>query len=335
MATGFGHQAGQEAREASAGGGWRVLGRLRQQPLLVILILLCLLLSAVFPTFATVNNWILILQSAAIVGIMGLGLAFVMIAGSFDLSFAATMLLSGAVSARVIMALPEASFLALLAGPAVGAVTGFLNGAIVVGTGISPLLATIANGLLIRAFAVLYVLVTWMEVPQSATGYLWIGQGFLFGIPVPVYLLLLVVALAWLLLQRSIFGRALLATGANPAAARVAGLRTKRIQIAAFTWCGACAGVAGVINVSSVGGLSAVFNISYLYDVITVVVVGGVSFFGGIGSVGGVVLGLLVMGVIKNAMIIMNTPHYLQNVAVGFFLLLAIGIDSWVRRRRE
>jgi ribose/xylose/arabinose/galactoside ABC-type transport system permease subunit len=81
-----------------------------------------------------------------------------------------------------------------------------------------------------------------------------------------------------------------------------------------------------------VGGLSAVFNVSYLYDVITAVVIGGVSFFGGIGSIGAVVLGVLILGVLKNAMIIMNMPHYTQNAVGGVFLIIAIGFDSYLQK---
>ena len=92
--------------------------------------------------------------------------------------------------------------------------------------------------------------------------------------------------------------------------------------------------MSGVINVSSVGGLSAVFNVSYLYDVITIAVVGGVSFFGGVGSIYGIVLGILVIGVLKNAMIIMNMPHYTQNAVGGLFLIFAIGIDSYLQKIR-
>lgn len=319
----------QRARGARALFAWA--GR---NALTLIFLALCILLSATLPTFLTLGNWTIILQSSAIIGVMGFGLSFVMISGSFDLSFAATMLLAGAVSARIIMLDDQATVLALLAGPLAGAVVGVLNGTVVVVTGISPLLATIATAMLIRAFAVLYVMQTWMEIPRSAASFLWLGQGSLRGIPISIFLLAGVAAASFILLNRTGFGRMLYAVGASPRAARVAGLRDEAVRIGAFMICGACAGIAGVINVSSVGGLSAVFNISYLYDVITVVVVGGVSFFGGVGTVYGVALGLLIIGVLKNAMIILNTPYYAQSMVGGVFLLLAIGLDSWLRKRR-
>ena len=303
--------------------------------LTVIFLVLCVGLALAFPAFATKSNALLILQSSAIIGVMAVGLAFVMIGGGFDLSFAATMFLAGAVAARLVVVDDSVAVLALFVAPLVGAGVGALNGSLVVLTGISPLLATIATALLIRAFAVLYVMQTWMEIPKSASAFLYIGQGTLAGVPVSVFLFLGVAAIGHFLLFHTVFGRVLFAAGANARAARNAGLGYRRAQITAYVICGACAGIAGVINVSSVGGLSAVFNISYLYEVVTAVVIGGVSFFGGVGSIYSVVLGVLILGVLRNAMILMNTPHYTQNVIGGVFLLVAIGIDSWLHKQRN
>ena len=312
-----------------------LLDRVGRHALTVIFVVVCLGLALAFPSFATPANWVLILQSSAIIGVLAIGLAFVMISGGFDLSFAATMLLAGAVAAQILMYDHDAALLALLAAPAVGAVIGLMNGTLIVLTGISPLLATIATALLIRAFAVLFVMQTWMEVPRTATAFLLIGQGSVAGIPVSVLLFVVVAALAHLVLSYTVLGRVLYAAGANPRAARAAGLAYRTAQIVAYMVAGICAGIAGVINVSSVGGLSAVFNISYLYDVVTAVVIGGVSFFGGVGTIYGVLLGVLILGVIGNAMTIMNTPHYMQGVITGVFLLVAIGVDSWLYRRRN
>jgi ribose transport system permease protein len=176
---------------------------------------------------------------------------------------------------------------------------------------------------------------TWMEIPRNATGFLFIGQGAFAGVPIAVYIFIAIALLAHTVLTYFSYGRRLFLSGANPRAARIVGVRVRMTQVTAYGICGLCAGVAGVINVSSVGGLSAVFNISYLYDVITAVVIGGVSFFGGIGSIGTVVLGILILGVLKNAMIILNMPHYTQNAVGGVFLIIAIGIDSYLRKLRS
>ena len=145
--------------------------------LLVLFVVLCIALGIAFPTFFTANNWILILQSSVIVGVMAIGLCFVMISGGFDLSFAATMLFCGAVAARFMVGDAPSTPLALIVAPLVGGAIGLANGAIVVFSGISPLLGTIANSLIIRALGVLYVMETWMEIPGEATAFLFIGQG--------------------------------------------------------------------------------------------------------------------------------------------------------------
>ncbi|MEE9301489.1 MAG: ABC transporter permease [Alphaproteobacteria bacterium] len=303
--------------------------------LLLLFLALCAVLAIAFPTFLTANNWILILQSSVMVGVMAIGLAFVMVGGGFDLSFAATMLVCGSVAARFMIGDSPSTPLALIVAPLVGGAIGLANGSIVVLGGISPLLGTIANAFIIRALGVLYVMETWMEIPVSATGFLFIGQGSIGGVPASVYIFIAIAVIAYVVLSHTGYGRMLFAIGTNPRAARVAGLPVPIIQIAAYGICGFCAGVAGVVNVSSVGGLSAVFNISYLYDVITAVVIGGVSFFGGIGSIYGVMLGVLILGVLKNAMVIMNMPHYTQNAVGGVFLIIAIGVDSYLQKLRD
>ena len=302
--------------------------------LLVLFVVLCIALGIAFPTFLTANNWILILQSSVIVGVMAIGLSFVMISGGFDLSFAATMLFCGAVAARFMVGDAPSTPLALIVAPLVGGAIGLANGAVVVFSGISPLLGTIANSLIIRALGVLYVMETWMEIPGEATAFLFIGQGALGGVPFSV-----------LSVHRDRADRpsrarvlGLWATGVRERRQRAGGpyFRRARAHDAGCRYgiCGLCAGIAGVVNVSSVGGLSAVFNVSHLYDVITAVVIGGVSFFGGIGSIGAVVLGVLILGVLKNAMIIMNLPPYTQNAVGGVFLIIAIGFDSYLQKMR-
>ena len=302
--------------------------------LLLLFVTLCVVLGVAYFNFFTANNWILILQSSVIVGVMTIGLAFVMIGGGFDLSFAATMLFCGAVAARFMIGDEPSTPAALIVAPLVGAVIGLANGAVVVFGGISPLLGTIANSLIIRALGVLFVMETWMEIPVDASAFLFIGQGALGGVPFSIYLFIAIAVIAHIVLTKSNYGRRLFSCGANPRAARVAGVPVPATQVISYGICGLCAGIAGVINVSSVGGLSAVFNVSYLYDVITAVVIGGVSFFGGIGSIGTVVLGILILGVLKNAMIIMNLPHYTQNAVGGVFLIVAIGIDSYLQNLR-
>lgn len=303
--------------------------------LLVLFIVLCIALGGAVPAFLSAGNWLLILQSSVIVGVMTIGLAFVMIGGGFDLSFAATMLVCGAISARFMVGETSDTALAIVVAPLMGGVIGFANGAIVVYGGLSPLLATIANGLVIRALGVLYVMETWMEIPVGAKAYLFIGQGSVGGIPFAILVLAALALIGHVLLAHTTFGRHLYASGANPRAARVAGIDVRRTQVVAYAICGFCAGVAGIVNVSSVGGLSAVFNVSYLYDVVTATVIGGVSFFGGVGTMYGVVLGILILGVLKNAMIIMNLPHYTQNAIGGVFLIVAIGVDSYLQRLRS
>jgi ribose/xylose/arabinose/galactoside ABC-type transport system permease subunit len=314
---------------AASAAGW-----VSANVLAIVFFVLCLLLTVWLPVFATPANVVIILQSCAIIGVMALGLTFVMISGGFDLSFGATMFLAGAVAAQVTLLYPDAAFLAIFAAPLVGAAVGMANGALVVLTGISPLLGTIATALIIRAFAVLYVLETWMEIPRAATSFRALGQGTLFGIPYAVLVLVGLAVLAHWVLIHTVFGRQLYLVGANPRAALVSGLPCSRVKIIAYTVCGSCAGIAGAINVASVGGLSAVFNISYLYEVVTAVVVGGVSFYGGVGTAMGVFLGVLILAVLRNGMVLLNTPHYAQSVVAGVFLLIAIGIDSWLHERR-
>ena len=137
----------------------------KSNALLLILFFLCVVVGINFPNFLTASNWSLILQSSVLAGIMAIGLSFVMISGGFDLSFAATMLFTGSVAARIMIGDNPNPYFAALAGPMVGLVIGLMNGSVVVLSGVSPLIGTIANSFIIRAIGVLYVMETWMEIP--------------------------------------------------------------------------------------------------------------------------------------------------------------------------
>ena len=136
----------------------------KSNALLLILFFLCVVVGINFPNFLTASNWSLILQSSVLAGIMAIGLSFVMISGGFDLSFAATMLFTGSVAARIMIGDNPNPYFAALAGPMVGLVIGLMNGSVVVLSGVSPLIGTIANSFIIRAIGVLYVMETWMEI---------------------------------------------------------------------------------------------------------------------------------------------------------------------------
>ena len=175
-----------------------ILGWSKSNALLLILIFLCVLVGINFPIFMTTGNWTLILQSSVLAGVMAIGLSFVMISGGFDLSFAATMLFTGSVAARLMMGDNPNPYFAAMAAPMVGALIGIINGSIVVLSGISPLIGTIANSFIIRAIGVLYVMETWMEIPDEYTNFLFIGQGSIYGLPFSVYIFVLIILLSYI-----------------------------------------------------------------------------------------------------------------------------------------
>jgi ribose transport system permease protein len=312
-------------------------GRLNQENIVLALaVILCLVFAVTLPGFSTPSNLLNLVRSVSILGILGIAMGLVVIGRGIDLSLVALMAVSVAWTLQLItngMALYQAIALGVGLCLLVGMVTGFL----VAYVEIPAIFATLAMATVIYGFGrfFLYALdVLYMGEPAS--GLLWIGQGTLGGIPVPIFIFIGVAIIAQLFLKYARSGRYLRAVGDNASASRITGVPVRPIIVMQYVLSALIGYVAGMVTAASVASMNTRVALStYVYDVILVVVLGGIGLSGGRGGVRNVIVGTLLIGVLLNGMTILNIEYTVQNVIKGIILLTAIVIDTIVNPRDE
>ncbi|RYG86870.1 L-arabinose ABC transporter permease AraH [bacterium] len=293
----------------------------------ILVILVALLAgSAIFvPNFLSGTNLIYSLGlSLTTTGIVACGMLFALAAGDFDLSVGSVAAFGGMVAAVLLskgMGPVPAVVLALLSGLVIGAINGF----VIAVCGVNALIATLATMQIVRGLA--YLLNDGNSIGVSDAGFAFLGTGAPLGVPMPLWTLALCLVLFGLLLHRTVYGRNSLAIGGNREAAHLAGVPTRGVQIAIFATMSMLAALAGVVSTAQQQlGDPKTFQGLEL-RVISACVLGGVSLTGGVGSVGHVVVGVLIMGTVQNVMDLKSVPTFYQYLVSGAILLAAVLLD--------
>jgi ribose transport system permease protein len=302
--------------------------------LLIVLAALFIYFSIASPFFLNSENLINILQNVAVVGIIACPATLLLIAGQFDLSVGSGVGFAGMLMAVAALApgtggvdlplamnmtVPSAFIIAVLGTMMIGVLNGFF----VTVVGINALITTLGTLAVFRGLT--KVLGDGQTIRIEGFGAL--GVERVFGIPLPVYIFAACVVVFWLVLRYTVYGRSLYAIGASPSAARLAGIRTKRVIFIAFLLSSAMVALAGLIRLSQVAGASVNSGLGIELSVITAVVLGGASLSGGRGGLGGTVLAVLIVGVLANGLIQLNVPSFWIEVAGGLLLLGAVTVD--------
>jgi len=288
------------------------------------------------PGFAQVDNLLTLLQNVAILGILGLGMAVVVIGRGIDISMIAALavpsgfLLQSVSNGQSIeVAALQAVVLSLL--------FGLVNGWLIAYAEVPSLFTTLASGLFLAGLgqAVIFQLEV-VQWPQALDAVVWIGRGSLGGIPMPVVMFGLACALMALLLRRLRAGAFIYAIGDNPFTARATGLPTRPIIVLEYLLAALIGLFAGLVMAASVNSMpTRIYNSTMVYDVVLVVVLGGIGLSGGRGGVVNVIIGTLLIGTMLNGMTIMDISYSVQNIIKGLVLLAAILIDSFLNPRNE
>ena len=292
--------------------------------LLVVLVVMVVIVTIRNHNFMTLSNIVAVLRQMSIYGVMGVGMAIAIITGYFDLSAGASAgmcaMIAGMVMSRVNNALLGV-LVAILVGVAIGAFNGF----VVIKTGIPAFVFTLAMTQVVRGS--IYLISNGKPVAITNRGYTAIGNGDLFGIPIMIYIMFLVMFLGWVLLNHTITGRSIYAVGGNALGARYSGVHTERIILFAFALCGFTSALGGVMLSAKLTSAQPTMGTGYEMDAISVAAIGGTSLAGGEGSIGGVLLGAMILGVINNGMIMMGISSYWQMVVKGIVIAAAVIID--------
>lgn len=295
---------------------------LRTAPLLLF-VALVLVFAAMTPRFLTVQNFANIVAQASHVAIIAIGMTFVLLIAGIDLSVGAAMYVSGALT---LLYFPHLSAPAgILAMAAIGAAFGAVNAAFIVGLRIAAFITTLATLFIGRGFA-LYLSGTKNVFGSDAL--LSFGQGRVFGIASVVWLFVGVFLVALWIERCTPFGRYLFAIGADPDAARKAGIPAKRTVFAAYVICGLCAGIGGYVSASQIAVVSSTFGLQKEFPVIAAAVLGGTSLFGGRGSVLGSVFGAILIQTVENGLVLVNANPYVYPIIISAIIFVAVLIDS-------
>lgn len=296
---------------------------------LVVLIVIALGLTALSDAFLTASNLTNVLRQASLMFLLASGLTLVLIVGGIDLSVGATLALSACLTAGVYKATDSVP-LALATGLATGALVGFVNSLLVAFLELPPFLATFATLWVCQGLAFHYMSgsVIYGFPPAIRS----LGSGFIYGIPVPVLLMLAVLIALTLFLRRSTIGHELYAIGSNPVAARLSGIPVRLRLILVYVTSGIMAGFAGIVYLARVNSADAGVGEPLLLPVIAIVLIGGASLYGGRGTVLGTLLGALILTLVLNGMNLLSIDANLQPLAAGVVVLLALGAEALTNR---
>lgn len=307
---------------------------MRKYGVILVLLLMVILLSIVSPVFLTVSNIISVLLQVAINGILALGMVFVITAGGIDLSIGSMLALAGSIVGAMLTANINQIPLACLSAIAACTAFGLINGVLVAKFNMFPFVVTLSTQLVIRGLA--YIVTGGYSLTLSSKPFRQIGGGKLFGaIPYPVLVFAFLAIIAFILMHKTKFGRYVYAVGGNINAAIASGVNVFWTRVSTFIIMGFCAGVAGVILCSRISAGQPNVGSGYETDAIAACVIGGTSFAGGIATIPGTVIGILIIGVIYNGMNLLQINTYWQTIAKGLLIIGAVMLDMAMTKRRK
>ena len=297
-----------------------------------IIVLAILLETAVFallaPQFFSFENLVNVALSIAVIGVLAVGMTFVILTGGIDLSIGSIVALGGVVAALVTKQ-TEFVWLGFAAAIAVGLLGGAFNGAVIAYFKVPPFVVTLALLTIARGLA--FILSEGRSIGNLPESFVWFGKASVFGVPLAVLLMLASFAAGWFVLRRTRFGRYVYAVGGNREATFLAGINVKQIEFSVYLLNGFLIGLAAVALASRLGAGVPNSGFQYELDVIAAVVVGGTSLSGGRGSVVSTLFGAIFIGVLNNGLNLANVDPYTQKIVLGAVILLAALADRFRR----
>lgn len=298
----------------------------------LVMLGLILILTIASPTFRTRGNVISILLQVSLNGLLALGMVFVITAGGIDLSVGSMLALSSVIIGAVLN-LTGNILLACVAAVAATTFFGYLNGILVAKLNMIPFVVTLATMLVIRGVG--YIISGGYAISLGNAQFKLVGGGKLFGIiPYPVFVLIIIAILAYILLHWTKFGRYIYAVGGNIEAATESGINVFQIRTFSFIISGFCAGIAGIILTSRISAAQPNIGVGYELDAIAACVIGGTSFVGGVATIPGTFMGIIILGLTYNGMNLVGISSFWQTITKGLLIIGAVMIDMFVNKRK-
>lgn len=301
--------------------------------LLVVLLVLGTIFSLLTDTFLTIPNILNVLLQISIIAILGFGVTIIIISAGIDLSLGSVMALVGMGTAAILTSSTPSIFLAILGGLLIGGIVGFINGITVAYIHLPAFIATLAMMSIARGVAL--VVTNAIPIYNLPESFLFLGSGFLWGVPTPIYVMISLYFILNFILRKTKFGRYTYAIGGNEEATRLSGINIKRFKLLVYVVGGICTGVAGILFTARLGSGQPTAGVGYELDAITAAILGGTNLFGGSGNLIGTLIGAFVMGVINNGQALLNISSYVQNIVRGIIVILAVGISTYQYMSRK
>lgn len=294
-----------------------------------IFFILVIIMSILSPEyFFSLNNFVQILLQSSITILIALGEFFAILIAGIDLSVGSVLGLTGMVTAYLLSNGVNMVVAILVGGVLLGAILGAINGSLVVFTGLHPFIVTLGALSIYRGLTLtisdarpIY------DIPREFSS---IISGSIFGIPTPVIIAIVIALILVFITRKTKLGRNIYALGGNEEAAWLSGINTKLLKIVVFTISGICAGLAGVVMVARMGAAEPLAGDGYELFAIASAIIGGTSFFGGKGKIFGVVVGALIIGLINNALNILNVQTYYQQIVMGSLIIGSVTLDKFL-----
>lgn len=309
------------------------IAAVREFSLVAVLILFAVIMSIISPVFLTWPNLEAILLGLSVEGTIAIGMVILLISGGLDLSVGSTLAFTGVVTGLALINLRLPSPVGILLGLLAALAVGLANALLVSKLKINPFITTL--GMLITVRGLLLVLAQGRAVLNLPESFTVIGQGRLFGVQYPIFIMLVIVIIADLLMRNSRFFRQSYYIGANERAARLSGINVDLVKIINYCLVAVLAGVAGLMITARFGSSSVTVGNGVELRVLTACIIGGASLNGGEGTVFGAFLGALFMGVLANSLNLLGVDVYWQNLFTGLILIIAVVVDVINERRKS
>ena len=296
------------------------------------LIVLVIAMAIVKPdTFLTKSNIMNILRQSSTYAIMAVGMTFAIITGGIDLSQGSLLAVVAIVAGMVIQS-TGSILLAVVAGLAIGAAIGMLNGVVIAYLEMPPFIMTLGTMRALRGVALLLTKGSPIDIKLESFRY--VGTESFLGIPIPVYIFVLVAVMAQFILSKTSTGRYIFALGSNVEAAKISGVKIVWNRIKAYTFSGICVAIASILYISRLGSAQPIAGEGYEMEAVAATVIGGTSIVGGEGSAMGSIIGAVVVALIRNAMVLLQISTYWQSIVIGLVIVVSVSIDI-LRKRVE
>ena len=306
---------------------------LRQYGIIVVLVILIIFFSVTTRSFLQTENLWNVTRQVAMLGISAVGMSCVILTAGIDLSVGSVMSLTNIFCATLMVKLGVHPVIAVFCTLILAVLVGFINGIFINEFKVPPLITTLGTMTTLRGLS--YVLCGGMPIFGFPDQFRILGQGYLGKIPIPVIIMLGIFILGWTFLNKIRYGRYIYGLGGNEEAVRLSGINVKYMKYMVYMLSAFLTGIASIIMLSRINTGQPKIGTGFEMEVITAVVLGGVSIFGGQGKLFSVFIGVLIMGVLANGMILLNVSEYYQMVTRGAVLLAAVVFDNLSKHNKD